>query len=106
MSHKENESKISIFKSEELIYEIDSENPDISKLIEKIVIDKDITNDNIHCETKIEKFDVESFTELIKQTVTEVRDSLVSEIKDYEEINKTIVLDDDVKEYYSRLISE
>lgn len=77
MSHKEKETKIVIYNNKTLIYEIDSENPDISKLVEKIVNDKDITRDNIRCETKIEKFDSDSFVELIKQTVTDVRDSLV-----------------------------
>lgn len=106
MSHKEKETKILIYKDQVLIHEVDSENPNIAKLIEIIVNDKDITKFNISCETKIEKFDIDSFVELVKQTVTDVRDSLKSEMESYEEIAKTFVFDDDVKEYYSKLISE
>lgn len=101
MNHKKN--KIEIYNKNNLIITLDTDNPDLTKLVEAIV-QGDINHEDIICKTEIENFDTESFQEIIRNTIKSINIDLENELNQFEEIVGSIVVDDDAITYFKNII--
>src|SRR5690554_6400271 len=74
---------IKVLESGELICNIDTDNPNLSQLIESIT-KKNIDYRKITCETNIENFDIVSFEGILKSTIKSINNELESELEKYD----------------------
>lgn len=95
---------INIYNKDNIIYNLDSENPDLSALIDIIIKDETLNEVDISCKTSIKDFDIESFQEIIKQSVNEIRQSLKSETERYLEIKSSFQFDKTAIDYFNDII--
>lgn len=82
---------------------LDSKSPDLSELAKKVLADGTFDLDKITCESDIQNFDKEGFSEVIRESCKDIRQMISSELETYDEIKKQIISDETAKEYYEEL---
>ena len=78
--------KIKIFLLKKVVVELDSDNPDIRKLIERIVVNKDkIVADEVKIECKESNFDSKGFKKIVVELITKTLKEIKINEKELEE---------------------
>ena len=81
--------KIKVFLLKKVAVELDSDNPDIRKLIERIVVNRDkIMPDEVKIECKESNFDSKGFEKIVVELITKTLKEIKINEKELEEALK------------------
>lgn len=81
--------KIKVFLLKQVVVELDSDNPDIRKLIERIVVNRDkIMPDEVKIECKESNFDSNGFKKIVVELITKTLKEIKINEKGLEEALK------------------
>lgn len=81
--------KIKVFLLKKVVVELDSDNPDIRKLIERIVVNRDkIMPDEVKIECKESNFDSNGFKKIVVELITKTLKEIKINEKELEEALK------------------
>lgn len=96
--------KISIIYNGDTLVSIDSDSPVLTDIVNKVILNENVDLKLLECQTDIIEFDTKGFLEIIKDTVSEIREKLKINTRDYDEILKSINQDQKVEEFYESLV--
>lgn len=97
---------INIYLNDQVICEIDSENPDLSAFVNAIISNLKVDEKDITCKTEIKDFDISTFQDLIRQSITEIKLNLKNEVDKYDQFKQTLISDKKVSEFYKEFSGE
>jgi|SRR5690554_282990 len=103
---QEIKNKVYISLEGEILITINADSPDLSEVIEKIILDLSIDVDKITCESDIENFDKEGFLTIIVETSKEIRELIQTNEDDIKSILDSEEQDESAIEYYKKLNEE
>lgn len=82
---------------------INSDNPDLSKIIDNVIVVEDIDIEDLEIKTEIENFDIEGFKEIITTTIKEIREMIEVNNENLKKYTESLKFDESVSDYYRKI---
>ncbi|NMA05559.1 MAG: hypothetical protein GX931_04225 [Acholeplasmataceae bacterium] len=103
---QEQKKMIKIIHEGNVLLEINAKSPNLENIVSKIIVDPEIDVEKLALETEIESFDNNTFLGILKKTIRDIKEDLKNEIDKYEEVVKSLNYDDEVVEYYKKMLEQ
>jgi len=98
-----NHNNIDVLYDKNIICSINADSPALSDVVVKVILDEKIDLNKINIKCEIEKFDTNTFKEILISAGTSIRNKLKNECENFDQILKTIEIEQDVIAYYNKL---